>query len=109
MTWAVPKATGQRHWPDATSSLGLDPTERNPVINIVLIKANVLADLVEGDASLADKSSYEAFGRSEALGELRDAEHRTFDAASLNSGLSDHRVLLRTVIKADVESMPLRS
>lgn len=83
-------------------------TIRNPVVYIVLIEAHVLSDFVERDSSLADESSYEAFSRAEAFGELRDAEHRTLDDAPLDGGFSDHRVLLRAVVPADVESMPLR-
>jgi hypothetical protein len=86
----------------------IDSATHDPVIDIVLIETDILADLVEGDTSLANEPANEAFGRAQALGELTDAEHRTLDSAPPDSGLSDHGVLLRVVVAVDVESMSLR-
>jgi len=103
------KRVAHRAWnePDHLP-LRLHSSSRDPVVDVVLVEANVFANLVEGDASLADEAANEAFGRTEALCELRDAKHRTFDASSLYGGVANHRVLLRAVLVADVESMPLR-
>jgi len=90
------------------SSPRFDTPNCNPVVDVVLVEANVFADFVKGDASFAHKAANESFGRAETLGELRDAEHRTFDVSPLDGGFADHRVLLGAVDTADVESMPLR-
>ena len=84
-----------RSWTRCNAWLhGLNPPLGHPAVDVVLVEADVLADLVEGDAAFADQAADEALGRAEAFGELQDAANLSSGSRSEGGGLSAQRMLL---------------
>lgn len=72
-----PGRTHPRVGPRSPFSARLDASFGEPLVDVVLVEADELADLVERNAPFADETANEAFGGTETFGELVDAKHRS--------------------------------